>query len=256
MSGPAPQRVVILGGGVAGLAAAWELSRPEHRERIGSITVYQRGWRLGGKGASSRGVHGRIEEHGLHVWLGYYENAFRLIRECYAELDRPRTDPHVPIRDWTDGFVRAGRIGLGERYGDEWLPWVASFTEDDDNPGAPGADRAPMTIAELVRRAISLLRDLAVSLPAGGGATVEPRLVLSTDPAPPDPPAFAAHAASELVRHGALIALVTALEIAVCGARGRRGASHVRRPDPIVPGRVARLGRRPAASRVEARGAR
>src|SRR6476646_2156904 len=110
------RRVVILGGGMAGLTAAWRLSSPGWRDDLASITVYQRGGRLGGKGASGRGVHDRIEEHGLHVWMGYYENAFRLIRECYAELDRARTDPHAPIREWTDGFVRAGRIGLGERH--------------------------------------------------------------------------------------------------------------------------------------------
>ena len=49
-----PQRVAILGGGMAGLAAALRLSEPGWRERFSSITVYQRGARLGGKGASSR----------------------------------------------------------------------------------------------------------------------------------------------------------------------------------------------------------
>src|SRR3954462_13376309 len=86
-------RIAILGGGMAAMAAAWRLSEPEWRDEFTSITVYQRGWRLGGKGASSRGVHGRIEEHGLHLWLGSYDNAFRLLRECYAEVDRPATDP-------------------------------------------------------------------------------------------------------------------------------------------------------------------
>ena len=83
------KRVAILGAGMAGLAAAWRLSEPGWQDDLESITVYQRGWRLGGKGASSRGPNGRIEEHGLHLWLGYYENSFRLLRECYAELDRP-----------------------------------------------------------------------------------------------------------------------------------------------------------------------
>ena len=78
---------------MAGLSAAWRLSEPGWRDRFESITVYQRGWRLGGKGASSRGEDGRIEEHGLHIWLGSYENAFALLRECYAELDRATTDP-------------------------------------------------------------------------------------------------------------------------------------------------------------------
>ena len=81
---------------MAGLSAAWRLSEPGWQDRFESITVYQRGWRLGGKAASSRGPHGRIEEHGLHVWLGSYENAFALLRECYAELDRATTDPAAP----------------------------------------------------------------------------------------------------------------------------------------------------------------
>lgn len=83
---------------MAGLATAWELSAGDWRSRLESITVYQRGWRLGGKGASSRGRYGRIEEHGLHVLLGYYDATFRVLREVYGELDRASTDPACPIR--------------------------------------------------------------------------------------------------------------------------------------------------------------
>ena len=80
-----PVKVAIVGGGCAALAAAFELTRPQHEGRY-EVTIYQLGWRLGGKGASGRGPAGRIEEHGLHLWMGFYENAFRLVRECYAEL--------------------------------------------------------------------------------------------------------------------------------------------------------------------------
>ena len=45
-----PGRVAILGGGMAGLSAAWRLSEPGWRDRFESITVYQRGWRLGRQG--------------------------------------------------------------------------------------------------------------------------------------------------------------------------------------------------------------
>ena len=69
------------------MAAAFELTRPTHRGKY-QVTVYQVGWRLGGKGASGRGPADRIEEHGIHIWMGFYENAFRLLRECYAELNR------------------------------------------------------------------------------------------------------------------------------------------------------------------------
>ena len=63
-------KVAILGGGVGGMTAAFELTAtPELRERY-DVTLYQLGWRLGGKGASGRNAraHDRIEEHGLHVW--------------------------------------------------------------------------------------------------------------------------------------------------------------------------------------------
>ncbi|HET7542218.1 MAG TPA: NAD(P)-binding protein, partial [Polyangiaceae bacterium] len=84
--GSRPIRVAIIGGGCAAMAAAFELTRPELRGRY-AVTVFQMGFRLGGKGASGRGPSGRIEEHGLHLWMGYYENAFRLMRQCYAEAN-------------------------------------------------------------------------------------------------------------------------------------------------------------------------
>src|SRR5262249_52078641 len=95
-------RVAVIGGGCAGVTAAFELSRPHHEGRY-EVTLYQQGWRLGGKGASGRGAADRIEEHGLHLWMGFYENAFRVMRECYAELGRDRDE--CPIADWTDAFV-------------------------------------------------------------------------------------------------------------------------------------------------------
>jgi uncharacterized protein with NAD-binding domain and iron-sulfur cluster len=177
-------RVAVLGGGMAGLAAAWRLSEPEAGPN--EVTVYQRGWRLGGKGASSRGVHGRIEEHGLHVWLGYYENAFRLLREAYGELDRPATDPDCPIRTWRDAFTPASVIGLGDDVGDEWHDWLAWFPEDDRLPGeAPYGDDA-IDAVDFVRHAIQLLSRFGASL--DDGRTPTPRAILSTHPTPPPRP--------------------------------------------------------------------
>ncbi len=149
---------------MAGLAAAWALTDPRSASDIESVTVYQRGWRLGGKGASSRGVHGRIEEHGLHVWLGYYDNAFRLMRQVYGQLDRPATAPGCPISSWRDAFVPAGRVGVAEEDHGRWSPWVATFTEDADEPGGVPFPAGPLTVARFVRRAVQLLLDLSSSL--------------------------------------------------------------------------------------------
>lgn len=170
--------VAILGGGMAALSAAWRLSEPGWRDRFDSITVYQRGWRLGGKAASSRGPHGRVEEHGLHVWLGCYQNAFRLLRECYTELDRATTDPMAPLATWDQALIPADNVGVADKFGDDWLTWLATFTANDGLPGEPGSTGREMTVVEFTRRAVQLVCDLAQS--QRGAASVG--FTLSTSP--------------------------------------------------------------------------
>lgn len=85
----APIKVAILGGGMAALSAAYEITRTPGYE----VTIYTLGWRLGGKCASSRGENGRIEEHGIHGFLGSYYNANKMLAEVYRELARPAGSP-------------------------------------------------------------------------------------------------------------------------------------------------------------------
>ena len=67
-----PSRVAIIGGGCAAVTAAFELTRPERKGAF-DVTIYQMGWRLGGKGASGRDAKtGRIEEHGLHRTRAFF----------------------------------------------------------------------------------------------------------------------------------------------------------------------------------------
>jgi uncharacterized protein with NAD-binding domain and iron-sulfur cluster len=157
-----PIKVAVIGGGCASMAAAFELTRPEHQGRY-QVTVYQTGWRLGGKGASGRGRAGRIEEHGLHIWLGYYENAFKLLRECYAELgagSRSRRDP-----DWRDAFFPDPHIAISEphRHRDGWSHLTAHFPPADGLPGDPPATDA-LTLRNYVIRSAILLRTLLVGV--------------------------------------------------------------------------------------------
>lgn len=175
------ERIAILGGGMAGLTAAWRLSEPGWRDRFESITVYQRGWRLGGKGASSRGENGRIEEHGLHVWIGSYENAFTLIRQCYAELDRANTDPAAPIQTWDQAFVPANDVGATDRWQGEWRLWLGRFTGNEELPGEPDAPDTELSVTRFVERALQLLLDFSASLRSMGDAA----LTLSASEEPP-----------------------------------------------------------------------
>jgi uncharacterized protein with NAD-binding domain and iron-sulfur cluster len=164
-----PISVAIIGGGCAAMTTAYELSRPEHQGRY-MVTVYQMGFRLGGKGASGRGVADRIEEHGLHLWMGFYENAFALMRECYAELDR---DPsQCPIVTWRQAFEPAPDVAVVDRSprGD-WVPWIAHFPPGRGLPGDPPAGAAPFSVRGYLVQAAGLLVELLRSTAAGG---VEP----------------------------------------------------------------------------------
>ena len=127
-----------------------------HRANLGC-----QGWRLGGKGASGRnaGMHQRIEEHGLHVWMGFYENAFRLMRACYGVLGR----------DWQDAFAPAPLIAVTERASDDrWLPWMATLPPADGLPGDPlPPGTRPWSLLGYVRRMAGLLQTVFASLDSG-----------------------------------------------------------------------------------------
>ncbi len=103
---------------MAGLTTAMELTHPRHGGRF-AVTIYQLGWRIGGKGASGRGPGARIEEHGLHLWMGFYENAFRLMRDTYTEAAR---DPATcPIATFTQAFEPAPDVAVSDRSpGGDW----------------------------------------------------------------------------------------------------------------------------------------
>jgi len=199
----ARKRVAILGGGMAGLTAAWALSGPGERDEL-DVCVYERAPHLGGKGASTRGIHGRIEEHGLHVWLGYYDNAFRLMREVYDELDRPATDPGCPIATWQDAFAPADLVGVEDKRDGAWSHWVTAFGRNDLEPGTAGEGDAPLGVATFVRRGLGLLLDFSGSLGPRAGAVF---LSGSAQP-PPDP----LSQFGELMRRAELAAMVGAVE--------------------------------------------
>lgn len=202
---------------MGGLATAWQLSSGEWRKHIDSITVYQRGWRLGGKGASSRGRFGRIEEHGLHVLLGYYDATFRVLREVYGELDRAFTDPECPIRSWRDAVSPAGDVGLAESEGSAWSHFVTQFSGNDAIPGEPGAEDRPIQPVDIVSRALRLLLDFhrAVALPRAPA-----RVYVSGSRVPRSE----ASDVATLVRGAGLTAFAALLEAVERGARLAAGA--------------------------------
>ena len=130
---PEKKKLVILGGGIGSLVTAWHLtSQPNWKEIYESITVYQTGWRLGGKCASGRGPNGRIEEHGLHIWFGFYDNSFDVIQNAYAMLGRPAGSP---LATWPDAFKKHSYLVIAHQFKVNWHPWEFDFPVNDRVPG-------------------------------------------------------------------------------------------------------------------------
>ena len=148
-------RIAVLGGGVAAMTAAFELSRTDELRQKYEITVYQMGWRLGGKGASGRAEgNGRIEEHGLHVWFGFYDNAFNMIKEVYKEANRP---PSQPLATFEQAFQACDKVVLQEQLngrkggsGGEWDPRTFTLPPRGEGPGGY-TGRCPTLWADLIQ---------------------------------------------------------------------------------------------------------
>ena len=169
------EKVVILGGGCGAMAAAfWLTARPDWRDRFESVTLYQVGWRLGGKGASGRGKEQRIEEHGLHLWGGFYQNAFHLMRSCYGELGR----------DWRKAFSPIDSFSAMEKVAGRWEPWSVTWPL---LPGLPG-DVSPfdgepygaVTAIEIAEQALRWLVDRLDALDVGFALLIPKQLLIQS----------------------------------------------------------------------------
>ena len=125
-------RVAILGGGFAGLTAAFELTRTAALRDRFAVTLYQQGWRLGGKCASARDAQGRILEHGLHFWFGCYDNAWAMLREVYAAWDRPQG---CPFKTGLDAFTAQSFTPIGQKVGDSWSHFPLRWPTNSDRRG-------------------------------------------------------------------------------------------------------------------------
>lgn len=149
-------RVAVLGGGMGALAAAVALTDPNRpgADRL-DLTIYQLGWRLGGKGASGRSLdpatHGRIEEHGLHNLFGFYDHTFRLMRGVHDEL---RSRHGIDRGDFMDHVSPESAAVFVEDVDGAPRPW---HIHNPTNARVPGDD-GELSLAEAVRLGLDFVR--------------------------------------------------------------------------------------------------
>ncbi|MEO1600950.1 MAG: NAD(P)-binding protein [Pseudomonadota bacterium] len=147
-----PKKVAVLGGGVGALTAALKLTEDPATRANYDVTVYQLGWRLGGKCASGRDVShppaARVYEHGLHIFAGFYYNAFGLLKDCYDDL---QGQGGVPAANVYHAFKEKNEVVLFERVDGEQIPWPISFLP---MPGLPHDPPPVPTVAQFIEAVI------------------------------------------------------------------------------------------------------
>ncbi len=129
------EKIAVLGGGISSISAVWKLTNDPDWQSKYDITLYQMGWRIGGKGASGRNpaFSNRIEEHGLHLWFGCYHNSFYFMDECYKELNREVGSSVYNLRE---AFLPARYVALHEEMGENEENWLLDFHFNHKQPGA------------------------------------------------------------------------------------------------------------------------
>ena len=130
------EKIAILGGGIAALTTAYELSSQPGWQNNYDITLYQMGWRLGGKCATARGPNARIEEHGIHGFLGCYYNALPLMVDCYKALART---PGQPLATFEEAFHPGSFMLMWEFIDGNLKRWPFTAPTNDLLPSDPSS---------------------------------------------------------------------------------------------------------------------
>ncbi len=173
----AKQRIAVLGGGVGALSAAFYVTEQPGWADKYEITVYQQGWRLGGKCASGHdmreGYGHRIYEHGLHIFGGFYYQAFDLLRRAYAALNRPYGHPNQDV--W-DAFTPEDAVALVDNSPQATADpiWYVDFPPNFE---VPGDDLKMATVADSITALVARLIHLTpvhAGLNPGGSVSPQP----------------------------------------------------------------------------------
>jgi uncharacterized protein with NAD-binding domain and iron-sulfur cluster len=126
-------RVAVLGAGPAGLAAAFGLSDTAEQRARYDVTVYQMGWRAGGKCSTGRVAPTmRVEQNGTHYLFGCYDACFDTVRRSFDELAiRGVTD----FGTYEEAFLPRNLLVFTHRFRGKWYMWPIRFPANGVIPG-------------------------------------------------------------------------------------------------------------------------
>jgi uncharacterized protein with NAD-binding domain and iron-sulfur cluster len=146
-------RVAVLGGGPAGLAAAFGLSAtPGLRARY-DVTIYEAGWRVGGKCGQGRDANHawRVEQNGTHYVFGAYDNVFQTARQAFDEL---AAAGDTRFGSFESNFIPRSLLAMKQFFNGDWATWALEIPRNDLPPGSGGAEP---TLAAALETGLSAL---------------------------------------------------------------------------------------------------
>lgn len=154
------KKIAVLGGGIGSLSAVFHITEKPGWADEYEITVYQQGWRLGGKCASGRDMRpefaSRIYEHGLHLFAGFYHHSFDLLRRAYEAIDRPADHPNQTV--W-DAFTGLDEFTVMHQFpqSDGSIKCVPWYINMEPNSLVPGEASSTLSIPQAIFKLIGQL---------------------------------------------------------------------------------------------------
>ncbi len=202
------QRVLVLGAGMGGLTAAYELTSYPRWNDLYDVSVYVLGWRVGGKTATGRGPAQRVQEHGIHILQGWYHNLFRTMKAVFEERVSAAGLPPLPWATWYDALQRNDSTFLTEYLPDlrQWANNTLIFPQTPELPG----EGPPLPMWEVIKKMVAVMFEMLLGSPYAKGESALARWILDHF-FPPDDAAPPAPAEPNLVER-ALDAVYEALE--------------------------------------------
>src|SRR5215470_580694 len=126
-------KVAVLGGGPAGLAAAFGLSDTAEQRAKYEVTVYQMGWRAGGKCSTGRAAPTqRVEQNGTHYLFGCYDACFDTVKRSFDELAARGV---TSFGTFEEAFLPRNLLVFEHRFRGEWHLWPIRFPSNRVLPG-------------------------------------------------------------------------------------------------------------------------
>lgn len=154
-----PKKIAIFGGGMSALTTAYELTNHADWQNNYDITIYQMGWRVGGKTSTGRGKHDTIEEVGIHIFQGWYDNAFKVFQDAYAYNEKNNLFPaDFPFKTWKDAFLLENATLLTQWFApkNEWISKNLILPPNNLTPGQGGQQ----PVGVLIQKVLYILNEV------------------------------------------------------------------------------------------------